>query len=245
MGSAKEKPQIGRRDFLVLSSACALATAAVGPKLFAGETVPAKRLAIGFARFEHAAAVMAAASIPAGEGAFIGRGARVSLSGVSGAPADPRARRAVELLVHYSYLAGAERRDAPFRAWACSRDTGCQGNGVNFTVPVDEMQKITFSVLVERGNRRPGTPLTLRGAAAGADTRDDEGLPVALTLLSGKGFKLVRGYYIIVPLFDDDGEPNWPAYHLEQLDGRWALHDRSGEPVNFEHFVLRIDYARK
>ncbi|MEK6374813.1 MAG: hypothetical protein AABO58_19205 [Acidobacteriota bacterium] len=234
---------VGRRQFLIASSA-ALATAAVAPNLFAGETVAPKRLAVGFARFDDAAAVVAAASIPAGDGALIGRGARVSLSGVSGAPADPRARRAVELLVHYSYLDGAERRDAPFRAWACSRRTGCQGNPVSFTVPVDEMQKITLSVGVERGDRQPGTPLTLRAAAAGPSTIEGQGLPVTLSLRSEGGLKLVRGFYIIVPLFDRDAEPRWSAYHLERLGGRWALHDAGGDPAPFEHFVLRIDYAK-
>jgi hypothetical protein len=235
---------VGRRQFLIASSA-ALATAAVVPKLFAGETVAPRRLAVGFTRFDDDGAVVAAASIPAGDGAFIRRGARVSVSGVSGAPADPRGRRAVELLVHYSYLHGNERLDAPFRAWACSRRTGCQGNPVSFTVPVDEMQKITLSVGVEKGDREPGQPLTLRAAAADRSSLiEGEGLPVALTLSSGGGIKLARGFYVIVPLFDRDSEPRWSAYHLEQAGGRWALHDGGGNVASFEHFVLRVDYAK-
>src|SRR5436853_7296443 len=107
--------QVGRRQFLIASSA-ALAAAAVAPKMFAGATVAPKRLAMCYASFDDAAAVMTAASIPAADGAFISRDARLSLSGVSGAAADPRARRAVELLVHFSYLDGAERREAPFYA---------------------------------------------------------------------------------------------------------------------------------
>ena len=233
---------VGRRQFLVTSSA-ALAVAAVVPKLFAGEIVAAKRLAVGFARFDDAAPVMAAASIPAADGAFIGRGARLSISGVSGVPADPRARRVVELLVNYSYLDGAERREAPYRAWACNRQTACQGAPVSFNVPVDEVQKISISVGVENGNRQPGAPVSRRRVAAESAARD-EGFPVALTLLSGDGVKLVRGFYVIVPMSDGDSEPRWTHYHLEQAEGRWALHDDNKQLAPFEHFVLRIDYAK-
>jgi len=233
---------IGRRQFLVTSSA-ALAAAAVVPKLFAGEVVAAKRLAVGFARIDDAASVMAAASIPAADGAFIGRGARVSISGVSGVPADPRNRRVVELLVNYSYLDGADRREAPYRAWACNRQSACQGAPVSFNVPVDEVQKISISVGVEQGDRQPGAPVSRRRIAS-ESAAQDEGLPVALTLLSGEGVKLVRGFYVIVPLFDSDGEPRWSRYHIEQVDGRWTLRDDGQQTAPFEHFVIRIDYAK-
>jgi len=234
--------RIGRRQFLVTSSA-ALAAAAVVPKLFAGEVVAAKRLAVGFARFDDAASVMAAASIPAADGAFIGRGARMFVSGVSGAPADPRARRAVEFVVNYSYLDGDERREAPYRAWGCNRQTACQGAPVSFNVPVDEVQKISLNVGVEQGSRQPGAAVSRRRVAAESAAKD-EGLPIALTLLSGDGVKLVRGYYVIVPMFDGDSEPRWSRYHLEQAEGRWALHDDDKQIAPFEHFVLRIDYAK-
>jgi hypothetical protein len=232
---------IGRRQFLIASSACAIATAAVGPKLFAADAGESpRRLAVGFARFDESAAVHAAEDIPAGDGAFIGRGARISVSGASGASVDPRDRRAVELITHYSYFDGAVRKVAPFRAWGCSRTTGCQGNPVSFTVPVDEMQKIVFSVETERGT--PRAVVSRRDALAGV-TPEAVALPVSLTLLSGEGTKLVRGFYVIVPLFDNDAEPRWSSYELKKLDGRWALHDRNGNVAPFEHFVLRIDYA--
>jgi hypothetical protein len=232
---------MGRRQFLIASSACALATAAVGPKLFAAESsAPPRRLAVGFARFDEAAAVVAASDIPAGDGAFIGRGARISVSGASGASADPKDRRAVELLTHFSYFDGAERKTAPFRAWGCSRTTGCQGSAVSFTVPVDEMQKIAFSVETERGT--PRAAVSRRDALTGA-MADAVALPVTLTLQGGADTKLVRGFYVIVPLYDNDAEPRWSSYELKQLDGRWALHDRNGNVAPFEHFVLRIDYA--
>jgi len=229
---------MGRRQFLMVSSACAVATAVAGPKLFASERRASPRaLATGFVRLGETA-VMAANDIVAGDGGFIGRGARVSISGASGASADPSARRAVEILTHFSYLDGATRKTAPFRAWGCSRVTGCQGNPVSFTVPVDEVQQIEFSVETERG--RPTAAATRREVMSG-DAPESVALPLTLSLQNG--LKLVRGFYVIVPLYDNDAEPRWSSYELKQVDGRWALHDRNGNVAPFEHFVLRIDYA--
>jgi len=235
----KKLHPVGRRQFIA-TSAMAVAATALSPKLFAGEaTSIARRVAVGYAPIDDAAAVIAAASIPAGDGGFIGRGARISVSGVSGASEDPKSRRTVELLVNYSYLDGSVRREAPFRAWACSRATGCQGNPVNFTVPVDEVQRISFSVVVERADQpTAASPMGRREPA-------EEPLPLALTLMSGAGtLKLVRGFYVLVPLFGNEREPAWPLYHLAQLEGRWSLHNQFENPAPFEHFVLRIDYAR-
>jgi hypothetical protein len=238
---SKERGLMGRREFLVLSSTVAAATAAVGPKLFAAETVAPKRLAVGYVPSDDGASVVAASSIPAGDGRFIGTGARVTVSGASGAATDPRHRRAVDLLVNYSYWDGATRKEAPFRAWACSGSgtTACQGSPVKFTVPVDEVQKISFSVGVERAGHalRPGRD-------EGPAELGDGTLPVTLSMLSDPAsIKLVRGFYVIVPLFDGDAEPRWSAYTLQQREGRWALHDRDGNVAPFEHFVLRVDYA--
>lgn len=235
--------EMGRRQFLVLSSTCALATAAIGPKLFAAEGVslPPKRLAVGFAPFEAEVALTAASDIPSADGAFIGRGARIAVSGASGAPSEPRARRAVELHANYSYLDGAERRSVPFRAWACSRTTGCQGNPLSFTMPVDEVQSVTFTVGTETGP--PAGPASRRDALSGAVT-ESNALPVTLTTLSDAGsLKLTRGFYVIVPLFENDSEPRWSSYRLRSVEGRMTLVDGAGTSAPFEHFVLRIDYA--
>jgi hypothetical protein len=241
---SKERGLMGRREFLIVSSTVAVATAAIGPKLFAGEAIAPKRLAVGYAPSDERAALVAASSIPAGDGAFIRRGARVAISGASGVPSDPRHRRAVELLVNYSYWDGAERREAPYRAWACNRTSGCQGNPVKFNVPVDELQKISLSVGVERGDRGAGTPVTRRRVAGASPTIGEDALPVTLSMLSDpSSLKLVRGFYVIVPLFDNDAEPRWSAYTLQQREGRWALNDRDGNVAPFEHFVLHIDYA--
>src|SRR6185295_6845175 len=101
--------KIGRREFLIVSSTCAVAAATLGPKLFGAEAAASpKRLAVGFTSFDADAALIPAAGIPAGDGGFIGRGARITASGAGGASADPRERRAVELITHYSYFRSEE-----------------------------------------------------------------------------------------------------------------------------------------
>jgi len=237
--------KIGRRQFLVVSSTCAVA-AAVAPKLFGGEpAVRLKRLTVGFASQEENAVLMAASGVPAGDGAFISRGARITVSGASGIAADPRERRAIELLAHYSYLDGAERLEAPFLAWGCSRQTGCQGNAVSFNVPVDEVQRVRFTVGVESGTVAAGAATSRRGVLDRVtDAPDSRALPVSLSLLSEPdSLKLVRGYYVIVPLFENDGEPRWSNWRVARAEGRLALVDSAGNVAPFEHFVLRVDYA--
>ena len=232
---------MGRRQFLVSSSVGALAAVTLGPKLFAAGGGAPKRLAVGFAGLDETATVFAAARVPAADGGFIGRGARISVSGASGASARPIERRAVELLAHYSYDEGGEQRVAPFRAWAGSRLTGCQGNTVNFTVPVDETENIALSVETERG--APQANASRRDALT-ISAPEVTALPVTLSLgRGGDSLKLVRGFYVIAPLFENDSEPSWSGYALNKVGGRWALADRDGNVAPFEHFVLRIDYA--
>lgn len=183
----------------------------------------------------------AASHIPAADGGFIGRGARITASGASGASAEPRARRAVELLTHFSYFDGAERRSTPFRAWGCSRLTGCQGNSVSFTVPVDDVQKISFTVGAETG--APEGAASRRDAIVGAVT-ESTALPLTLSVQDEpSALRLARGFYVVVPMFEGDAEPSWSAWTLRIVEGRWTLVDGNGAAAPFEHFVLRIDYA--
>jgi hypothetical protein len=238
-----KRHEIGRREFLV-SSTCVLAAAAVGPKLFGAEAAALpKRLAVGFSSFDEQATLIPASGVPAGDGGFIGRGARITASGASGASADPGKRRGVELLTHYSYFDGAEQRLTPFRAWAGSRKTGCQGNSVAFTVPMADEQRLRFSVVVETGSAEVVSTTTRRRVVGRTPTETKE-LPVSLTLLSEPdSLKLARGHYVIVPLFEQDGEPRWSQFQIRRIDGRLALADSNGHAAPFEHFVLRIDYA--
>jgi len=233
---------MARRQFLILSSTCAVAAATVGPKLFAGAQSLPKRLAVGFAAFDENAAVFAASVIPASDGGFIGRGARITVSGASGAPVDPRERRAVQILAHFSYLDGSERRSAPFHAWACSRTTGCQGNPVSFNVPVDEVQKISLSLGVETGEPKKSAGRQIQSQAA--DKTESTELPLTLSLQGEAGsFKLARGYYVVVPMFEGDSNPSWSTWALRAVDGRRMLVDAAGNAAPFEYFVIRVDYA--
>jgi hypothetical protein len=233
---------IGRRQFLAVTSASAVAVAVIGPKVFASEAAPVpRRLAIGYASFDANAAVMDGASVPAADGGFIGRGARVSVLGANVASDVPRARRTVALTAHYSYLDGAERKSVPFTAWVASRLTGSTGNMAAFTVPVDEVQKLSFTVGAESG--APRGAASRRDALVIEPTQSVD-LPLTLALQNEDGaFKLARGFYVIVPMFEGDSEPRWSAYTMREVGGRWGLVDRDGVTAPFEHFVLRIDYA--
>lgn len=235
-----EAMNIGRRDFLKVSSA-AVATATFAPRLLADEAAP-RRLVLGFARLEEPLRIADATTLGSGDGAFITRGARVSLSGLAGVR-EGAVARSVELLVHYSYLDGAERREAPFVAWACDPATGSQGNAVSFNVPVDESQRISLSVRTQRSVPKSGVAKSRRRAVGGPGEPLNESHPVALSLLSEEGTKLQRGYYVIVPLFDGDSEPHWSSYGVAMVDGRRALVADLDTPAAFEHFVIKIDYA--
>lgn len=125
-------------------------------------------------------------------------------------------RRAAELTANFTYLEGSQKRVAPFRAWARG------GNRVNFNMPVASEQKLAFSVITDTAT-----------------------LPVTLSLLSDRNaLKLVRGVYVLVPLYDKDVPPKWSGYDIRDVAGRSTLLERrSGQAASFEHFVLRIDYA--
>ena len=113
----------------------------------------------------------------------------------------------------------------------------------SFNVPVDEDQRIRFTVGVESGAAPSSGPTTRRAIVDAAPT-ESQALPVVLSLLSGPdSLKLVRGFYVIVPLFENDGEPRWSDWQLRRVEGRMSLVNGNGDIAPFEHFVLRVDYA--
>lgn len=234
---------MGRRDFL-RTSACALATAAVGPKLIAGLAVEPRLIVAGFAPLEIESAgtgslernVMAAERIAFADRAFLRHGARVSMNGVSGR--HPGARRAVDFLTHYAYTAdGGEQRFVPYHVWA-----GHAGMPVRFTVPVDEQQRIRFSVTAPMPVVKDAAPESRRFLARKPKTElAPTALPVELSF-DGR-VKLTRGYYVIVPVYDGEKAPDWSSYSLAKDGSRWTLHTRDAKPAAFEHFVVRVDYA--
>jgi hypothetical protein len=231
---------IDRREFLIASGTAVAAATVAGPQLFAGSEVSQQRLAVGYAPFHAEASVVPATSVSFGDGGFIGRGAQVTVSGVSGASKTHGERRTVELLVNHSYREGADRLVAPYLAWASSRMTGDQGNTVRFVVPVDDPQALSLSVRTESG-ALPGSPTSRRRAvsAAGSDTVLT---PIELGIQNDAQIKLTPGYYVIVPVLPGEAEPDWSSYHVAQLNGRSALIGWS-EVAPFEHLVLRVQYA--
>jgi hypothetical protein len=226
---------IGRRDFLK-SASVALATAAVGPQMFAAASSKPKSIVAGFsplgaetAATEFAFNVSSADRLSGPDGTFLRTDARIRVAGVSGGVL--KNRRSREFVAHFSVGHGGTRQSAPFTAWRCGRSFDCN-TPVSFNVPVNDDQKIQFSVLGE-----------------GASAPEETALPVELTLRNGgQGVPLNRGYYIIVPLFEQQVTPAWSMYMLRRnAAGRLALHEiANGEvrPVDFEHFVIRVDYAR-
>lgn len=237
--------RMDRRRFLQMSGA-ALATAAVMPAMLANElAMHPKRLSVGFAPLDGDARVVAASSIPSGDGAFIRTGARVTVLGSGGIA--PQQRRAVELVAHYGITDNGTRTYVPFRAWSCSRGvTGCGNKAVSFNVPVDEEQRVLFSVMAEQPPVRQDG-LLARYATNGDASSEAVALPVALSLQSDAGsIKLARGFYFLAPLFEGDSEPSWSACELLNEGGRVSLVERGlfeSRPAQFEHFILRVDYV--
>jgi hypothetical protein len=232
---------LGRREFLT-TSACALAAVAAGPELFAGLVWQPRLIVAGFAPLEIESAgterfernVIAADRIGAADPAFGRHGVSVSMNGLSGG--DPRARRAMEFLAHYTYTEAGQSRVVPFRVWAGA------GSPVRFTVPVDEQQRLTFSVTAPMPATEPAAPATRRAFARRAQSEAvPTALPVELSL--GGGVSLRRGFYVIVPVYDGQSSPDWSSYSLRRAGARWTLHRLDGQPVSFEHFVVRIDHA--
>src|SRR5687768_1657141 len=224
--NTKGQNGIGRRQFLQ-SASCALATVAVGPRLFANAAGKPKSIVAGFAPLaaenasEFAFNVTGADRLRGPDGAFLRTDARIRVAGVSGG--ELKNRRSREFVTHFSVMDGPKSITVPFTSWRCGRVVECN-TPVSFNVPVNDDQKIQFSVYGE-----------------GPSSPEEMAMPVELTLRNGgKGVPLNRGYYIIVPLFDKQADPEWSMYSLRRsASGRLALHEISlGEvrPVAFEHF---------
>jgi hypothetical protein len=237
----------GRREFLVATSA-SIVTAALHPRVFAAEgagAAPVKRLAVGFAHTAGKAHLIDAASIPSGDGTFIGVGAHVAVSGSSGTTDNPRDRRVVELIANFSYFEGATLKSAPFHAWGANRVTGEQGVPIRFPVPIDLLQTLSLTVVVESGELLPGAAISRRRAVGSpGGTFGATSLPLVFSVRNDPtAIPLLRGYYVVVPLIDSESAPDWSRYHLSQVDGRWTLVNETGAPAGFEHLVLSVSYG--
>lgn len=230
---------LGRREFLVLTSSCAAATLALGPNLFAGALSSKRDVAIGFLPIEavtdgnRLASILSAESMPGSDGSFLSRGVRVRMAGV-GIGND--SRRTITFQSHYA-ADGAP--DAAVDVYRYERSTNMMGGLAQFGMPIDVDQRLRFSL----------TTAALH-APAGRGENDREPrqtLPVTFSLLSEPDVvSLRRGYYVIVPLHEGASAPRWGGMTLRAKDGKVLMHEMTSsglQPVEREHFVLRIDYA--
>jgi len=230
---------LGRREFLFLTSSCAAATLALGPNLFAGVLSSPRDVAVGFLPIEtvdagdRLAGILSADAIPGSDGSFISRGTRVRMAGV-GIGND--SRRTITFQSHYLIDGGS---DAPVDVYRYERNTRMMGGLAEFGMPIDVDQRLRFS-------------LTTAAPHAQVRRRDDDPeprltLPVTFSLRSeADAVRLTRGYYVIVPLHDGAAAPRWSATTLRAKDGQVLMHEMTSgglQPVEREHFVLRIDYA--
>lgn len=238
---------IGRREFIQVSSAVAAGAMLLGPEILASDSVTLpNRLAVGFVDFtlgtsRSPMAVVSASAITGTDGAFLSHDAWISVVSSGSDSVDPATRRAVELNAHFAYYDGAQRRTAPFHAWTYDRTTGDAGNPISFLVPVDDQQQIRLSV----GTEISAAPSGKRRAAGNASAASKSVLPFTLSLRDEPDtYRLVRGYFILVPLVAGQAEPSWSSYALWYRNGHWGLHEGTDlHPATLEHLVVRVSYA--
>jgi hypothetical protein len=239
----------GRREFLKVST-CALAAVTVAPQTFAGLVAQPKVMVAGYSPLDIESADVSIigsnitdAARASADRAFLRLDARVSAFGLSGGNRwDLRAR---DLTTHYAIGRGRERQLVPFHTWISSGRPD-DARPVSFIVPIDEEQRINFTVsaMTRRDQSSSG-----RGAGSGSSAPEPTAIPVGLSLGGERDtFPLSRGFYIIVPVYDGQTPPSWDSYMLRRTSGGWALFELGGadaRPAAFEHFVVRVDYARQ
>jgi hypothetical protein len=247
--STTKNSGFGRREFLKAST-CALAAAAVAPQAFAGLVGPPKLMVAGYSPLDIESAELSAivsnvtdASRAAADRAFLRNDARVSAYGLSGGNRwDLRAR---DLTTHYAIGKGKDRQTVPFHTWVSSGRPDAT-SPVSFNVPIDEEQRISFTVAammpqIDGSSSRRGI---LSNSTSAPVT-----IPIGLSLSGERDtFPLSRGFYIIVPVYDGQTPPSWESYMLRRTAGGWGLFELGGadaRPATFEHFVVRVDYARQ
>lgn len=228
---------VDRREFLLLTSTCAAATLALGPNVFASS--PSQRdVAVGFLPIDavtvatdRPARMQPADKILSSDGSFLSQGVRVRMAGAA-----PGTGSRCTIAFQAQYLADGTQ-NVPVDVYRFERKTRLMGGLAEFGMPIDVDQRLRFSL-----TSAPSDPaLALENGTGQTST-------VTLSLRNEPDvFRLTRGYYVIVPLYDGTAAPNWNATTLISKGGRVVMHDVRGSellPVNREHFVLRMDYAK-
>lgn len=250
---------LSRRGFLIASTTAAGAALALGPNLFA-EVGEVKRWAVGYVPLDglsddgaFAPNMTDGRRIAASDPQLREQGARVRILGIAGLSAQPAERRAHAVFAHFAIRGeGGQRLLVPYQAWMAGRFADSTGNPVAFYVPLDVDDRVRLSILTASPKPAPAGQVSRRSLLARPETSAVQetvidALPVTLSLSGGRGtVKLIRGYYVITPLFEGQSVPDWRRLQLRGVNGGCALHEARGGkvvPVDFEHVVLSVNSA--
>jgi hypothetical protein len=253
VASVNKKPVagIGRREFIQVSSAVAAGAVLLGPELLASDLGAAPtRLAVGYVGYVQETSrlgtfrVDPASSIFGTDGRFLTRDPQISVVSSGIASPDPRTRRLVELNADFAYFEGSERRTAPFHAWTYDRTTGDAGNPISFRVPLNDQQQVRLSVGTEISSAT-ASPSARRRSVGPVPAPPKHLLPFTLSLQNEPDtYRLVRGYFILVPLAAGQDEPAWSSYQFWYGNGCWSLREAGDlRPASLEHLVVRVSFA--
>ena len=118
------------------------------------------------------------------------------------------------------------------------------GKPVGFTVPVADTGKVSLSLLPRTPEAKP---IVSRRSLFSREDDNEGPVPVTLSLRGGRGTtKLMRGYYVIVPLYGREREPRWSSYRLRMTNHRYALENViDSRPAGFEHAVVKIAHVEE
>jgi len=144
----------------------------------------------------------------------------------------------------FAYFEGAERRTAPFHAWTYDRTTGDAGNPISFRVPLNDQQQVRLSVGTEISSAATA-PTARRRSVGPGPAAPKHLLPFTLSLQNEPDtYRLVRGYFILVPLAAGQDDPSWSSYQFWYVNGRWSLREGGDlHAASMEHLAVRVGYA--
>lgn len=256
---------IGRREFIVMTSATAVAALAMGDTLLKSApaaTAAGARFALGFVDFERLGEAgdrftpnaVSVDAVPSADGLFLRYGVRLGVRGYNVTPKSAAGREKIDLVVNYPSADGVHSN--PYVAWAYSRKSGA-GSPVSFPVPVSNDQHVRLLLTTELSNGAANasaapasSEVTRRDMLTAATVQTVEtsaGDDITFTLASEPGLpKLRRGFYIVTPLGAGASQPDWISLQLRKTDNGYKVFtpsgSKEGSPASFEYVVLVADY---
>lgn len=243
MKGTRKSGQLGRREFLQVSSKALLVTAAgalvnPGALLAAAESSFDPLLSIGYAPsapIDGAVRLAPAAAILAPDPLFISRGARVSILGAQRAPGRRNAPGSLFLDVMFPSLSGTLSENRRFRFWSLTGGPGDDAISANlsFSIPVPATTGISFMA------RYRGPDAASQADSTSPPPIERDNAPFALSLGNVQGPNLRRGVYVVAlreP--NDQAVAVWSALQIANHGGDVVV---PGAP--FSYVILSIDYA--